>query len=90
MVACLVLCFFALLVARETYCRARRHQKNEQEEKDYVLDVDSHKGIHSTKPKEILKELVIPCEGNKYKFDKYNVKSINKKGSKVNHIFSEE
>ena len=55
--------------------------KNEQEEKDYVLDVDSHKGIHSTKPKEILKELVIPCEGNKYKFDKYNVKSTNKKGS---------
>ena len=54
--------------------------KNEQEEKDYVLDVDSHKGIHSTKPKEILKELVIPCEGNKYKFDKYNVKSTNKKG----------
>ena len=43
--------------------------KAEDESKDYVLQVDSVKGIDSTKPKEEVKELIIPCEGNKYKFD---------------------
>merc|ERR1712020_826362 len=46
--------------------------KTNEEEKDYVLQVDSSKGIDSTNPKKSEKareELIIPCVGNKYKFD---------------------
>ena len=58
--------------------------KNQEETKDYVLQVDSIKGIDSTKPQETVKELVIPCEGNKYKFDdSYNAKSEKKKSAKT-------
>ena len=35
--------------------------KNKTEEKDFVLQVDSVKGINSTKIKEMPKELVVPC-----------------------------
>ena len=59
--------------------------KAEDESKDYVLQVDKVKGIDSTKPKETVKELIIPCEGNKYKFDEtYNNKS-DKKLAKREH-----
>jgi G patch domain/KOW motif-containing protein len=59
--------------------------KNEEEEKDYVLQVDSQKGIDSTRPKEVPKtELIIPCVGNKYKFDEgYGTRSEKKNVSKA-------
>ena len=58
--------------------------KAEEESKDYVLQVDREKGIDSTKPKEVVKELIIPCEGNKYKFDEtFSTKSEKKKPLKA-------
>ena len=58
--------------------------KVQEDTKDYVLQVDSVKGIDSTKPKETVKELIIPCEGNKYKFDdSFNAKSDKKKTGKT-------
>ena len=60
--------------------------KNKTEEKDFVLHVDSVKGINSTKIKEIPKELVVPCPGNALKFDKIkNASSEGKNGPKTVH-----
>jgi len=43
---------------------------NDEQEKDFVKEVNLKRGLESTKPKpETKKALVIPCHGNKYKFD---------------------
>ena len=57
--------------------------KNKEEERDYVLKVDSVKGIDSTKPKELPKELVIPCDGNKYKFHETHSIRSSKKNAQI-------
>jgi len=44
---------------------------NDDEEKDFVKEVNLKRGLESSKPKTDPKKkaLVIPCQGNKYKFD---------------------